>query len=248
MVTIVPSPLVMTFHWTCPFCDRDTTITNTHLMFEYKLQMENSVGYRRFVGSIIVCPNPKCKKFSLVLVMFKHPHTQHSGGQIAFGESNEALQSWNLIPPSNAKVFPDYVPQPIRDDYGEACAIRDLSPKASATLSRRCLQGMIRDFWKVSKPRLIEEIQGIEDKVDADTWAAIDAVRSVGNIGAHMEKDINVIVDVDPQEAQLLIELIELLIKDWYITRHERAERLKAIVKVKDAKDAAKSASPQAKP
>ena len=158
------------------------------------------------------------------------------------------LEKWNLIPPSSAKVFPAYVPQVIRDDYVEACNIRDLSPKASATLSRRCLQGMIRDFWGVSKARLIEEIQGIKDKVDADTWAAIDAVRSVGNIGAHMEKDINVIVDVDPEEAQILIELIELLIRDWYITRHQRQERLKAIVQVRDSKDAAKAAGPRAKP
>ena len=148
-----------------------------------------------------------------------------------------------LIPASSAKVFPDYVPQPIRDDYVEACAIRDLSPKASATLSRRCLQGMIRDFWKIAKARLVDEIDAIKDKVDALTWEAIDAVRQVGNIGAHMEKDINVIVDVDPDEAQHLIGLIELLMKDWYVTRHQREERLKAIVQLKDAKEAAKSKS-----
>jgi len=39
--------------------------------------------------------------------------------------------------------------------------------------------------------------------VDPLTWEAIDAVRKLGNIGAHMEKDINVIVDVDPEEAEL---------------------------------------------
>jgi hypothetical protein len=155
--------------------------------------------------------------------------------------SPKPLQMWNLIPPSRAKVFPDYVPQPIRDDYVEACAIRDLSPKASATLSRRCLQGMIRDFWKIVKARLLDEIEALEDKVDAQTWAAIDAVRKIGNIGAHMEKDINVIVDVDPNEAQVLIELIELLVKDWYVVRHDREERLKSIVQVAKAKDAAKT-------
>jgi hypothetical protein len=100
---------------------------------------------------------------------------------------------------------------------------------------------MIRDFWKISKPRLVEEVEAIKDKVDAETWAAIDAVRKIGNIGAHMEKDINVIVDVDPKEAQLLIGLIELLIKDWYIARYQRQERLKAIVEVRDAKEAAKA-------
>ena len=138
-------------------------------------------------------------------------------------------------------MFPDYVPKAIRDDYTEACAIRDLSPKASATLSRRSLQGIIRDFWGVSKSRLADEIEAIKDKTDTQTWDAIDAVRKIGNIGAHMEKDINVIVDVDPKEAQLLIELIELLVKDWYIAKHDREERLKKIVAVSQAKDAAKT-------
>jgi hypothetical protein len=59
-----------------------------------------------------------------------------------------------------------------------------------------------------------------------------------------MEKDINLIVDVDPDEAQALIGLIELLIKDWYITRHDRQERLKAIVGIKDAKEAIKTGQP----
>ena len=40
---------------------------------------------------------------------------------------------------------------------------------------------------------------------------AIDAVRKIGNIGAHMERDINLIVDIDPNEAAILIGLIELL-------------------------------------
>jgi hypothetical protein len=164
-----------------------------------------------------------------------------STGPDKFGP--KPLQIWNLIPPSSAKVFPDYVPQPIRDDYLEACLIRDLSPKASATLSRRCLQGMIRDFWKIVKARLIDEIEALEDKIDAQTWAAIDAVRKIGNIGAHMEKDINVIVDVDPNEAQVLIELIELLVKDWYVVRHDREQRLESIVQLGKAKDAAKSAN-----
>ena len=75
------------------------------------------------------------------------------------------MQSWNLIPPSSAKAFPDYVPKPIRDDYLEACLIRDLSPKASATLSRRCLQGMIRDFWGIKKTRLVDEIEAVKDKM-----------------------------------------------------------------------------------
>ena len=151
------------------------------------------------------------------------------------------IQKWQLLPESEAKVLPGYVPTPIQQDYYEACCIRDLSPKASATLSRRCLQGMIRDFWSVNKPNLKLEIDELKEKVDPDTWQSIDAVRSVGNIGAHMEKDINIIVDVEPNEAQLLIGLIEQLIADWYVTRENRRERTEELKKMVSAKDVQKN-------
>jgi hypothetical protein len=229
----------MPFHWTCPYCDRDTTITGTYATDSFSLRIENAEGERFFRTVLIVCPNPKCMRFTLTISMHKAQFTSSGPDKI----EQQPLESWTLIPPSHAKVFPGYVPQPIREDYTEACKIRDLSPKASATLSRRCLQGMIRDFWGIKLARLIDEIKALEDKVDPLVWKAIDGVRSVGNIGAHMEKDINVIVDVEPDEAQKLIGLIELLVKDWYIVRHERHERLKAIVAVKDTKEAAKKAS-----
>lgn len=72
------------------------------------------------------------------------------------------------------------------------------SPKASATLSRRCIQGMIRDRWEVKESTLFHEIDAIKDKIDPRTWAAINSVRQIGNIGAHMEKDIDLIVEIDP--------------------------------------------------
>jgi len=95
---------------------------------------------------------------------------------------------------------------------------------------------MIRDFWGVSKRTLNDEIKAIEDKVDPLTWAAIDAVRNIGNIAAHMDKDFNVIIDVDRKEAGLLIGLIETLITDWYVLRHHREEQLRAIVELSDEK------------
>jgi len=99
---------------------------------------------------------------------------------------------------------------------------------------------MIRNFWEVRKENLKLEVEAIGEKVDPLTWKAIDAVRKIGNIGAHMEKDINLIIDVDPNEASKLINLIELLIKDWYITRYEREKRLESIVEVGKKKDSEK--------
>ena len=155
------------------------------------------------------------------------------------------IEEWNLLPASRAKPQPDYIPSPLRKDYLEACLISDLSPKASATLSRRCLQGMIRDFHKITKQNLNQEINELRDKIDDGVWDAIDAIRKVGNVGAHMEKDINVVVDVDPEEAQLLLGLIEQLFQEWYVTRYEREKRIASVKALAERKDLAKKATPQ---
>ena len=141
-------------------------------------------------------------------------------------------------PISLAKVYPDYISQTIRSDYEEAHAILNLSPKASATLSRRCLQGMIRDFWGISKARLVDEIDAIEEFVDPSTKMVIDALRKLGNIGAHPEKDINLIVDIEPNEAHKLLKFIELLMQKWYIERHDNEQLLQDILGLdKDKQD-----------
>jgi hypothetical protein len=191
----------------------------------------------------IVCANDACRELSLSVKLAE--------GRVDYGGSRPVVRigktigEWRLLPPSFAKPQPDYVPAPLSDDYYEACAIRDLSPKASATLTRRCLQGMIRDFCGISRRRLVDEIEELRTQVDQgnaprgvqhDTVDAIDHVRGIGNIGAHMEADINVIVDVDPNEAQKLIELVELLFKEWYVARHERQQRLAGIGMVAEEK------------
>jgi len=79
---------------------------------------------------------------------------------------------------------------------------------------------------------LVDEIVALEEKVSSEVWQAIDAVRNVGNIGAHMEKDINMIIDVEPNEAQLLLGLIEMLFEEWYVARHERQKRLQKVAEL----------------
>jgi hypothetical protein len=229
------------FHWTCPFCNRDTTITAQRVHATYTdMVIDNAEGPRRLSSQFIICPNPKCRKITLSTALHVRDHDQFSNPR-----AGKCLQRWQLIPASRALAFPNYVPAGIISDYNEACLIRDASPKASATLSRRCLQGIIRDFWKVKAGRLVDEIEQIRDKTDPLTWEAIDSIRKVGNIGAHMEKDINLIVDVDPDEAELLIGLIETLIRDWYIVREERKARLLQIKQVADQKEQAKKGTPK---
>lgn len=222
----------MAFNWNCPYCDTKTTINSgNYTSNESPITIHCQEGYKLIRNEWIVCPNEECKKTTLTAILYDYKYDGSNWKKM------EVLQSWRLLPGSYAKVFPDYIPKVLINDYQEASAILELSPKASATLSRRCLQGIIRDFWKVSKPTLFAEINSIEDKIDPLTWKSIDSVRKVGNIGAHMEKDIDLIIDVEPKEAYLLIQLIELLFEEWYIHKFERELKLKSIAKIAELKD-----------
>lgn len=228
------------FSFECPYCGRPTTIVESNFfsLWEHIYISEPSGGAVGFQIRAITCPNDSCKKLWL--------HGRLTGSTPYQGRHLQGpiIHEWQLLPQSEAKVFPDYIPKAIMEDYYEACRIRDLSPKASATLARRCLQGMIRDFWKIKKKSLKLEVDVLKKLVDTATWKGIDAVRSVGNIGAHMEKDINLIVDVEPDEAQLLISLIERLEKDWYEERKRKDEHLAELEELANEKKTLRKVKP----
>ncbi|WP_248322057.1 DUF4145 domain-containing protein [Caballeronia sp. Sq4a] len=223
------------FNWVCPHCERHVTISSARRSGAmHTLKIENSVGRRTLLSQFIVCPNEQCQKYTLDLKLASTFFNVGTGEEVI----DEVIESLRFEPRGAARSFPECVPAVLRDDYREACSIADLSPKASATLSRRVLQGMIRDFWnvRIDRPTLWAEIKAIEDKVDPDTWQAIKAVKDLGNIGAHMQADINVIVDVDPEEARLLIGLTETLFDEWYVARETRRQRMAAIAAAAQAK------------
>lgn len=221
--------------WKCPYCQQMATITDSNVTeIDQNFNNNNKDGLLAFKARITTCPNSACKEYSIGASLHKRKSpASPSNVQFEF----QPFLKWQLRPQSSAQTFPGYISAVILEDYTEACLIRDLSPKASATLARRCLQGMIRDFWQETGHKtLFQEINAIATKVDPDIWHAIDAVRKIGNIGAHMENDINLVIDVDPEEAQMLIQLIEVLIEEWYVARKKRADHLAGIVALAKAK------------
>lgn len=213
----------------CPYCSMIMPISKDTLS-EQTPSFENSY-VNAWYGNHIPSYHS-----ALTISFYKCPNCgQYTIKATGIGEAVKDVDA-SIRPISSAKQFPQYIPEAIRQDYEEACAIVNLSPKASATLSRRCLQGMIRDFWRITKPTLNKEIDELKDKIPADLWSSIDALRQLGNIGAHMEKDTNIIVDIDPNEANSLIQLIELLMKEWYINREERKKLFSNIITTNQSK------------
>lgn len=200
----------------CPYCGIEYFVTdqiekNNYFRFDSKHQ-------ELVYSSLHLCP--KCNKLSFELI------GAHFDTPIYFS-----------YPPVSAMSLPDYIPTAIRQDYLEAVKIVGLSPKASATLARRCLQGMIHDFWDIKEKNLNAEITALKPLIPRRQWDAIDAVRKIGNIGAHMEKDVELMVDVDPGEAEKLLKVIELLFKSWYIADHDTQQLYSEIAQIAEEKE-----------
>lgn len=241
--------------WVCPFCGTNQVQQKDNYSAGTR---ELSIGQTAFgtVGlghTAIRCLNGACGQVTLSVRLNKIDY----GGYNNTVRSIATIYDMMIAPRSEAKAQPEFIPAVIREDYTEACLIRDDSPKASATLSRRALQGMIRDFCGISEKTLWAEITKLESMLQAgtapkgveeETIAAIHAIRKIGNIGAHMEADINVIVDVDAGEAQALIELLELLFEEWYVARRTRQQRLARILEIEGAKEALKTGAVTERP
>lgn len=231
------------FNWTCPYCNRDQAVTEQQFSQErgYIYNEKSVYGPICFNIESIRCANDECKQLQLAFFLHKARYNQHGAHSRL-----DIIQDWQLLPESSARPQPEYIPRQIVEDYTEACRIRNLSPKASATLSRRCLQGMIRDFCGIQDKTLYKEIDSLRKRIDEgegvkhvhqDTVDAIDQVRKIGNIGAHMEQDVDLIINVEPIEAQKLIELIELLFDEWYVQRETRKQKLESLKDIADKKE-----------
>lgn len=235
------------FHWTCPHCNRETVVSEHNYETGGRgFGVESSDGEAYLSFRRTTCPSPQCRRYELIATLSKASFTWSHGEKQWTTHGVIGRGKVRFMPPSAAQVFPSFVPQAIRSDYEEACLIVDLSPKAAATLARRALQGLVRDYWGGTGRTLKDEIDSVKTKCDPLVWDAMTAVREVGNIGAHMERDIDLIVDVEPDEAQLLIGLVETLVRETYVARNARQTQMGGLVALAQAKKQAKQVVPAA--
>ena len=183
-----------------------------------------------------LCPNPDCKKMIFYLVMGRYK-VDYRNSLIGFDE----IQKRFLVNPkgSNRPPVPPQVPQKLADDYVEACKVLPDSPKASAALSRRCLQNLLREVAKVKPGNLADEIQEVIDsEIPSYLVEVIDAVRNIGNFAAHPLKSekSGEILPVEPTEAEWNLDVLEALF-DFYFVQPDAARKKKAALnqKLKEA-------------
>lgn len=134
------------------------------------------------------------------------------------------------------------VPPKVKADYEEACLVLPVSNKASAALSRRCLQAILREHG-CSQHDLAKQIDAVLSETDPSKAIppslrhAIDAIRNYGNFSAHPITDQTTlqIIEVDPGEAEWCLDILEEMFDHYYVRPAEIRARKAAL----DAKLAA---------
>ena len=127
--------------------------------------------------------------------------------------AKELFQAYPHVSDGSRDIQPE-VTSPYRDDFSEACSVLSLSAKASAALSRRCLQAVLRDKAKTKSKDLFDQIEevSVPGILPSHIVEDLHAVRNIGNIAAHTTKSTNTgeIIDVAPGEAEWNLDVLEL--------------------------------------
>ena len=175
---------------------------------------------------------PSCSRYVLQLV--KQPtgpenimQMQQPGAHVPAPSNADS----SLVHPkaTSRQPVPAEVPEEFTADYREACLVLADSPKASAALSRRCLQHILQEKSDAKTQNNLAKTIGevIDDpKTPRDVARSLDMVRNIGNFSAHPNKSTNTgeIVPVEPVEAEWCLDVIEMLF-DLYFVRPSEIQR-----------------------
>ena len=177
---------------------------------------KDSKGVFRFLSTL--CPT--CKQ-----LIFNIERDCHGGAHTKFA----------AYPKSTARPVPPEVEEAFAKDFTEACLVIGDSEKASAALSRRCLQNLLRVKAKAKAKNLAEQIQEVLDsgRLPSHLVDAIDGVRVIGNFAAHPIKNERTgeVIEVEPGEAEWLLETLEGFFDFYFVQPAKLKKKREALNK-----------------
>ena len=192
----------------CPHCRVDYFEQATVVPLDY-----DESGYW-------VVRHSKCPSCMRVVAVMQRTGLIRGQGEVhPFGEAHV---SYLVLPRTTLRPSPPaQVPPEFAADYVEAAAVLNDSPKASAALSRRCLQHIIREKAQIKARDLAAEIQLLLDSNVLPSWLAeaVDAVRNIGNFAAHPIKSTQSgeVLPVEPGEAEWTLDVLDGLFDFYFV-------------------------------
>lgn len=143
-------------------------------------------------------------------------------------------------PSSLAKTF-KHTDQAIINWYNEAYEVLNKSARASAMLSRSCIQKILRLKLGIVKGTLDAEINEAENKnlLSPILVKAFHNLRKIGNIVTHPNEDI-LDIDISVDEASVILKVVELLITELYVEPGEKQKAFDELDKLVTEKEVKK--------
>jgi hypothetical protein len=204
-----------------------------------------NTGIAEAFSSVTITDHPQVKKEGAEVA----PRALWSAAHMRCPECYEAIIFLNRIitsyghhlavlvyPSGKVRPVPVEVVDPYKQDFVEACKVLGDSPKASAALSRRCLQAILRDKAGTKSKDLYDQIEEVinSGKLPSHISEDLHAIRVVGNFAAHLTKSTSTgeIIDVEPGEAEWNLDVLELLF-DFYFVQPAISARRKADLNAK---------------
>ena len=173
---------------------------------------------------------PDCQRHILRIIQIPHSDAQQHGLASAATWLYRNRYARLIYPRASGRPpVPPEVLAEFSEDYTEACLVLADSPKASAALSRRCLQLLLRKKVGAQGKNLYEEVQWAINSagLPSSITDLLDVPRKIGNNAAHPNlSSVGEIVDVEPWEAEWCLEVIEALYDHLFVVPARNAERL----------------------
>jgi hypothetical protein len=215
----------------CPYCATSIHPVGTggiHGMRSSNRLFYNSKDGEQHTLEAVECP--ACGERFLTHAEMKTTPSEHEQGVVYSQDVNKYV----LLPrTSGRKPLPPEVPEPYRRLYVEAALILQDSPRASAALSRRCLQHLLRELAKASPSDLYHEIEWVLTNAGLPSYVteSLHDLRVIGNMAAHPNKSTATgdYVEVEPGEAEWTLDTLDALFGHYFIEPARTAARKAAL-------------------
>jgi hypothetical protein len=159
---------------------------------------------------------PECRKAIIYLGSGTAARQQNGSIQITANLKERIVE-----PLSGARPCPIEVPKDLANDFKEAATVISISPQASAALTRRSLQHLLRDYAGTTKKDLAAQIDEVlaNNTFPSSLGEQLDAVRNIGNFAAHPLKSTSTgeIIPVELEEAEWNLDVLEELFDHFFV-------------------------------
>lgn len=234
LLDVIPKSL----SFSCPHCQVYSAMRFDSIVKRFDIDDKYGISFRDNKALLFdfICSCPNCNNTVFVQAQANanavDPHPRAVYEEL---DDSSGAEIVSVYPDRKNVDVPPEVPEKYAGDFREAVLVLALSPKASAALSRRILQSILRDEFGISNDNLYTAIRDfiVQPCIPSYLTDAVDAIRHIGNFAAHPLKNTNTgeVIPVEPGEAEWLIEVLSSLFDFKFIQPlklQERRDKLNA--------------------